>query len=67
MEPAEVEAAVTLTIKGNVAIITLNRPETLNAMNLDCYYRIAQLLHEAAKRDDIVFTVLTGSGRYFSA
>ncbi len=61
------EEAVTLTIKDKIAIIQLNVPQKLNAMNLDCYFRIASLLRDIAKRDSIIVTVLTGTGRYFSA
>lgn len=58
---------VTLTKKGRVAIITLNQPKKLNAMNLDAYYRLSCLLQDVAKMDDISITVLTGTGRFFSA
>ena len=58
---------VTFETKGRIAIITLNLPKKLNAMTQDHYYRVAQLMHEIAARDDIYITVLTGSGRFFSA
>ncbi|ERF69157.1 hypothetical protein EPUS_01113 [Endocarpon pusillum Z07020] len=58
---------VTLIKKGRIAIITLNQPKKLNAMNQDGYYRLSCLLQEVAKMDDISITVLTGTGRYFSA
>jgi Delta3-Delta2-enoyl-CoA isomerase len=58
---------VTLTKKGRIAIITLNQPKKLNAMNQDAYYRLSCLLQDIAKMDDISITVLTGTGRFFSA
>ena len=58
---------ITLSIEGKVAVITLNLPKKLNALTQDLYYRLACLLREVAKRDDIYITVLTGNGRYFSA
>jgi Delta3-Delta2-enoyl-CoA isomerase len=58
---------VTLTKKGRIAIITLNQPKKLNAMNQDAYYRLSCLLQDVAKMDDISITVLTGTGRFFSA
>ena len=58
---------VTLTKKGRIAIITLNRPKKLNAMNQDAYYQLSCLLQDIAKMDDISITVLTGTGRYFSS
>jgi len=58
---------VTISYRGNVAIITLNQPKKLNALNADGYYELAIAMHTVAARDDIYITVLTGSGRYFSA
>jgi Delta3-Delta2-enoyl-CoA isomerase len=58
---------VTLTKKGRIAIITLNQPKKLNAMNLDAYYHLSCLMRDVAKMDDIRITVLTGTGRFFSA
>lgn len=53
--------------KGKVAIITLNVPKKLNALDGALYYQLARAMHEVAARDDIYITVLTGKGRYFSA
>lgn len=58
---------VTLTKKGRIAIITLNQPKKLNAMNMAAYYRLSCLMRDVAKMDDIRITVLTGAGRFFSA
>jgi peroxisomal 3,2-trans-enoyl-CoA isomerase len=58
---------VTLTQKGRIAIITLNQPKKLNAMNQDAYYRLSCLMRDVAKMDDIRITILTGTGRFFSA
>ena len=64
--------AVTLEYRANgergyIAIITFNRPEKLNSMTQDHYYRLGRLMQEVAERDDVHVTVLTGKGRYFSA
>lgn len=58
---------VTLTKKGRIAVITLNQPKKLNAMNQDAYYRLSCLMRDVAKMDDIRITILTGTGRFFSA
>src|SRR6267378_8553983 len=58
---------ILVDIEDGVGVITLNRPEKLNAMNR----RLASELHEAVQRldaDDAVgCIVLTGAGRAFSA
>ncbi len=58
---------ILVAIEDGVGIITLNRPEKLNAMNR----RLASEVHEAVQRfdaDDAVgCIVLTGAGRAFSA
>ncbi|KAI9822257.1 MAG: hypothetical protein M1832_003080 [Thelocarpon impressellum] len=58
---------ITLEYRGKIAIITLNDAKKLNALNGDRYYRIAELLREIEKRDDIYITLFTGKGRFFSA
>jgi peroxisomal 3,2-trans-enoyl-CoA isomerase len=61
------EDGILVEYKGKVAIITLNLPKKLNALNQDLYYKLATSLHEVAAHDDITITVLTGKGRFFSA
>jgi len=58
---------ITLEIRGKIAIITLNRQKKLNALDQDLYFRLATLMNEVATMQDIYITILTGSGRYFSA
>jgi len=53
--------------RAKVAIITLNQPKKLNALNGDLYYQLAKTMHEVAAREDIYITVLTGNGHFFSA
>ncbi|KAJ5734682.1 hypothetical protein N7533_013085 [Penicillium manginii] len=61
------EQLITVNYQDRVAIITLNRPDKLNALNQDLYYLLGERLREVEKRDDIYITVLTGTGRFFSA
>lgn len=63
----ELEKEVTLQIKGRIGIITLNRPSKLNAITQPHYYRISCLLRTLADHPETVITVLTGTGRFFSA
>lgn len=59
--------ALTFTKQGRIAIITLNQPKKLNAMDQAAYYQLSCLLQDVAKMDDVSVTVLTGAGRFFSA
>lgn len=61
------EDTITLTYQGRIAIINLNNPSKLNALNLDQYYFLGERMREVAARDDIFITILTGTGRFFSA
>lgn len=61
------ENGILVEYKGKVAIITLNVPKKLNALDGNLYYQLARAMHEVAAHDEIYITILTGKGRYFSA
>ncbi|KAF9701240.1 hypothetical protein EKO04_000183 [Ascochyta lentis] len=61
------EPGILVEYKGKVAIITLNVPKKLNALNGDLYYQLARAMNEVAAHDEVFITVLTGKGRFFSA
>lgn len=61
------EDLIKLTYQDRIAIITLSRPEKLNALNQDLYYLLGERLREVDKQDNIFITILTGKGRFFSA
>jgi enoyl-CoA hydratase/carnithine racemase len=50
-----------------VRVLTLNRPEALNAFNDELYHSAGAALEEAAERTDVACVVITGAGRAFSA
>jgi 2-(1,2-epoxy-1,2-dihydrophenyl)acetyl-CoA isomerase len=50
-----------------VAVITLNRPDSLNAFTTELRAELLAALEEAARDDDVRVIVLTGEGRCFSA
>jgi enoyl-CoA hydratase/carnithine racemase len=52
---------------GRVRILTLDRPEALNAFNEALYAETAQALAAAAGSPDVAVVVLTGTGRAFCA
>jgi len=52
---------------GRVRLLTLDRPEALNAFNTALYDTVAAALNDAAADGDIAVVVLTGAGRAFSA
>ena len=54
--------------EGKVAVITLDRPEKLNAMNLDMYLEISERLVEIDRDESIWVGIVTGAGdRAFTA
>ncbi|PYI25667.1 ClpP/crotonase [Aspergillus indologenus CBS 114.80] len=61
------ESLITITYQGRIAIITLDRPQKLNALDQDLYYLLGERLREADANKDIYITILTGKGRFFSA
>jgi len=58
---------ILVSYHGRVAKITLNQPKKLNALSADLYKQLGVLLREIALKDEITVTLLTGTGRFFSA
>ena len=48
--------------KTKIATITLNRPQSLNAMTVDARFRFADLLHRAEVDDDVQVLVVRANG-----
>ena len=53
--------------QGAVAVITLNRPDSMNAFTNELRADLLQALQKARKDDAVRVVVLTGEGRCFSA
>lgn len=51
----------------NVAVITLNRPNAMNALNTGLLEELDKVLEEIRKDNEIRSVVITGAGRAFSA
>ena len=54
-------------VTDHVAVITLNRPEKLNAFTGPMLHGMVVLLDECDARDDVRVVILTGAGRGFSS
>jgi len=54
-------------VQDRVAVITLHRPEALNALNEEMRDALSGALSEAAKNDTVRVVILTGAGRAFCA
>jgi len=59
--------AIILEKKDNIATITLNRPEKLNAWNRQMHSDLADAFTSLEKDDETRVVVITGAGRAFSA
>jgi len=53
--------------KGAIAIVTLNRPETLNALSRDLRNELVAAFDKLKANDDIRVVILTGTGRAFTS
>lgn len=58
---------INFSTQGRVAIIRINQPKKLGALSQDLFFHLSQLMRHIDGRDDIFITVLTGTGRFFSA
>lgn len=56
-----------LDVENHVALLTINRPEALNALNTETLTEIHALLNEIELDDDIYVLVITGAGKAFVA
>ncbi len=61
------DPAVLVTADGPVRIVTLNRPDTLNATDAELHRAITEVWAELAADTDARAVVLTGAGSAFSA
>lgn len=63
----EEAAAVLLEVADGVAVVTLNRPDRLNAVDHTIRAAFPARMEEAADREDVRVIVVTGAGRGFCA
>lgn len=60
-------AFVEVTKKDHIAVITMNRPEALNALNKAVFTDLEVALDDVEKDDEVYVVVITGAGRAFIA
>ncbi|WP_174730561.1 enoyl-CoA hydratase [Mesobacillus harenae] len=58
---------VNLSINGRVAVLEMNRPEAMNALDLEMIKSLVYKLKEIGSSDDVDIVVLKGAGRAFCA
>lgn len=61
------EQEVLYTREDGIGIITLNRPEKLNAITHEMNRRLRLIIEDIKKNDKVRSVILTGNGRAFSA
>lgn len=58
---------VSYEVKDHIAVITIDRPEALNALNLEVLSNLAATVERAEKDEDVYVLIITGAGRAFVA
>lgn len=51
-----------LDVSNNIAVVTINRPDKLNALNRDTILELRSVFKELRSNDDVYVIILTGSG-----
>ncbi len=67
LEQANYQAMLIEKRPNGVAVVTLNRPERLNAVNATLHHELARFTRDAEADRDVKVVVLAGSGRAFCA
>lgn len=49
-------------VKDNIAYLTINRPDKLNALNIDTVNQLRQVINEIESNSDVGCVIVTGSG-----
>jgi len=60
-------SSVLVEKKEHIAVITINRPEALNALNTETLKEIDKAITEVEQDNDVYVAILTGSGKAFVA
>ena len=60
-------AFVEVTTKDHIAVVTMNRPEALNALNKAVFTDLEVALDDVERDDEVYVVIITGAGRAFIA
>ncbi|NLP49968.1 enoyl-CoA hydratase [Bacillus sp. RO1] len=60
-------STVNVLDQGSVVVLELNRPEALNAMNVEMLGELERVLEEVSKNEKVKVLIVRGSGNAFSA
>jgi enoyl-CoA hydratase len=58
---------ITYEVKGHIAVLTINRPEALNALNTNVLDELLQAVTQAEADSSVYVLVITGAGKAFVA
>ncbi len=56
-----------IDVKDRIALVTINRPDKLNATNARLHWELSKIWLDLAEDEDVRVIVITGAGRAFSA
>jgi len=59
--------SVNYEVKDNIAVITIDRPDALNALNLDVLAELEAVVSQAEMDQNVYVLIITGAGRAFVA
>ena len=59
--------SVNYEVRDNIAVITIDRPDALNALNLEVLAELEKTVAQAEKDQDVYVLIITGAGRAFVA
>jgi 2-(1,2-epoxy-1,2-dihydrophenyl)acetyl-CoA isomerase len=63
--PDEAQREILVEHRDRVALVTLNRPDKLNAMTSNNFTELTRLFRQLGRDDDVRAVILTGTGRGF--
>ena len=58
---------IIVEIEDHVALVKLNRPDAMNALNLQVFEELGDFLSSAQTNDKVRCIVLTGTDKFFAA